>query len=67
MLCVLDSQERWLAKAEATTCLCSDPLSVSKTEKPEAGWDWERVPNVSWDMDLKRSVRLGFCWTLLCV
>jgi hypothetical protein len=67
MLCVPDSQERWLAKAEATACLCNDPLLVSKTEEPEVGWDYECVPNVSCDLDLKHSARLGFCWTLLCV
>lgn len=44
MLCVLESQGRCLAKAEATACLCSDPLLVSKTEKLEMGGDCECVP-----------------------
>lgn len=43
MLCALESQEEWLAKAEATTYLCLDPESVSKEGKDRGGlglWVW---------------------------
>lgn len=43
MLCALESQEEWLAKAEATIYLCLDPESVSKEGKDRGGlglWVW---------------------------
>lgn len=54
MLCVLGSQEKWLAKAEASAYLCSDPESVSKKGKTKVGWDVGVCLVLSYHPDLKQ-------------